>query len=208
MKTKLIFFAVALLATAIAAAGAIAGGFTRDSLADPGSEPPAASVAREFPTFGAPPSRPDNIAELRELKSQFATAPPGSPISATDFTLARVVPIGGSDEDAWIAPSGEHICIFIPDPVDGYGAGCVTTDDIADGHGFSFLSGAKNARIVALLPQGDSEPKVSSKTAPDADLQVTGNASAGILPTDAVIVTDHVRIELSPSAAQLKDRAP
>lgn len=208
MKTKLFAICIAIAAVGIAASVAVGSGGSRASLADPSAEPANQTIADAFPTFGERPSEPDDITSLHELQRQFADPASSNPAARADFESARIVPMAGGKTPAWIAPSGERVCVYIPDPVDGFGAGCVTLQDIREGHGFSFLGSSRRSYVVALVPDGDPAPTVSSKSDPQAQMKTTGNASAGLLPGDAVIRTANATIDLGRDAGPIDQPAP
>lgn len=190
------------------AAGAVAADSSREMLAEPSAEAPTKTIREAFPTFGEPPAQPDDVARIAELKRQFGEVPDENPIARADFTKSRSVKIGSSNAKAWLVPSGDNVCVFIPDPYDGYGAGCMTLTDIREGHGFSFLSGVENVYVVALVPEGDEHPSVSSKSDPGTRLAHSGNASAGIVPRDAVITTSNGRLDLKRTVQTIDKPAP
>lgn len=196
MQKKAVFVVAIIVAIAIPVAVAVGSGGTRESLVDENTISPSQEVTNAFPTFGEPPSQPDDVTTLQQLKRSFATVSSTSAIAKADFSKARVVSMAGTDAPAWIAPAGDHVCVFIPDPVDGFGAGCVTLQEIRDGHGFSFLGGSRETYVVALVPEGDDAPSVSSTSDSGARLTTTGNASGGLLPNDAVIRTSNATISL------------
>lgn len=208
MKKTAVLAVLATLAIAVPIGVAVGTGGDRESLIDENSMPPSEQVLAAFSTFGEEPSQPDDITTLRRLKQSFASAPDESAVSDTDFSKARVVPMANTGEPAWIAPAGDHVCVFIPDPVDGFGAGCVTLEEIRDGRGFSFLGDSKRTYVVALVPDGDDAPTVTSESDPDAQLAEAGNASGGLLPNDAVIRSSNATISLeSLSETSLERRA-
>jgi hypothetical protein len=128
---------------------------------------------------------------------EFSTLPPSEPLAHTDWNKAHPIPIQGTDEFAWTAPSGEyHVCAAIPDPVDGHGAGCVTLDDIDAGHGFTFLSSAETVRVFAFVPIGESGLTVRLR-GDETTLRPQFGAVATELPLDAVISSDHAEFALS-----------
>ncbi|MFT4048540.1 MAG: hypothetical protein QM648_01730 [Solirubrobacterales bacterium] len=165
-------------------------------------------IRRAFPTFGEPPTSPDDVSRLISLRSQFADPSIDSKTAEADFSDARVVPIPGEADPAWIAPSGDSVCTFIPDPTDGYGASCVTLQDIREGHGFSFLGDRNFTYVVVLLPEGEPTPTVDSPTDPEARFEVSGNAAAAKLPSDAQITTSHSTINLAQGDGPIETAAP
>lgn len=208
MKSKLIVLTLALAVVAVAASIAVGSSGNRTALADPSSAKADETIAEAFPSFGEEPSQSEDISALRKLHESFADPTSSNPAARADFESARVVPMFGGDAPAWIAPSGDRVCIYIPDPTDGFGAGCVTLKDIREGHGFSFLGSSRESYVVALVPEGDSAPKVASDSEPDARMTTTGNASAGLLPSDAVITTANATIDLANGAGPVDRPAP
>lgn len=196
MKIKITASCVAVAALALATTMAVGSGGSRSALADPNAKPATQTIVEAFPTFGEKPSQPEELSALHSLQQSFARFNGSNPAARADFENARAVPIAGGDAPAWIAPSGDRVCVYIPDPTDGFGAGCVTIQDIREGHGFSFLGSSRESYVVALVPEGDPAPTVTSESEPAARMQTTGNASAGLLPGDAVITTANATIDL------------
>lgn len=146
-----------------------------------------------MPVFmqSARPLSPD----VRRIEKAFSSSSKG-PLANVDFSRAQPIPIQTSLSTAWIAPARDHVCAFIPDPVDGYGADCVTVRDIEIGRGFSMLRDDPLAYVVIYVLEGDASPRIESPRGSER-LNATGNAVAVHTLTDSTIRTDHGSIDLS-----------
>ena len=132
--------------------------------------------------------------EVRGLERSFGSAESG-PFAEVDFSRAQPVEIQNSTATAWIAPAGDHVCAFIPDPVDGYGAGCVTVTDIELGRGFSLLHDDVQAYVLIYVLAGDEPPSIATQRGSEL-LKTTVNAVAVHTSTDSTIKSAHGEIDL------------
>jgi hypothetical protein len=171
---------------------------------------PDASVLAAFSTFDdqrGPISDGSSQAKLEHLLAPAAAD--GSPAGLADFDLARAAPIAGSSADAWIAPAGDGVCIYLPDPVDGYGAGCSTVTQIDEGRGFSVLFGdlpEGGVMIAVLVPDGAAPPKVTHGDGSVTTLTVHSNLAAAVLQRTDVVDTGGTTLELSQFVRPTKSR--
>jgi hypothetical protein len=131
---------------------------------------PSQSVVDAFPVFRTP-EQASYIAGQQRLKAGFDRGD-ANHFSDTDFSLARPVPIAGSNAQAWVAPSGDHVCVFIPDPTEGYGAVCSSLAEIEEGK-------ADIAALVDPRQDGDSGP-------------LHGNAIVAVLTPNGTVAPDLV----------------
>lgn len=136
--------------------------------------------------------------ELSRLRSMFAGAD-GS-MATVDFDSARPAQISGSDRNAWIAPASGKVCVFIPDPVDGYGATCSSPADIAAGRGVAVMdagpNGGPSAIVAALVPDGGDAPEIlvgGNATR----MRVSSNVAAAVVPSGAKVRVANATIDLS-----------
>lgn len=137
-------------------------------------------------------------AERSRVSASFVDRP-GS-LAAVDFNLARPAPIAGSSDRAWIAPAGDEVCLFVPDPVDGYGATCSSTNDIAAGRAIAILAGApgegSRAVVAALVPDGGQAPTIADGNS-QAMMTVADNVAAATVSSSARVVTAAGTIDLN-----------
>lgn len=208
MKKQIFAVAVALAVVVGVASSAFGFGGPRATFSDASARPATETISHAFASFGQKPSSAEDLAQLNDVRTAFADPQSSNPAARADFASARAVPIANAAKSAWLAPSGDRVCVYIPDPVDGFGAGCLTLEDIHTGHGFSFLGSSRSSYVVALVPDGDPVPEVTSARDPDAKLATTGNASAGLLPGDAIIRTAHATIDLANGAGPIDRPAP
>jgi hypothetical protein len=125
------------------------------------------------------------------LKRLLASATAGGLAAGeADFSLARAAPIAGSTADAWIAPAGNGVCTYLPDPVDGYGAGCATIGEVDEGKAVSVLFGdVHNGGVIfaAVIADGGPAPRVVHSDGSVWPLPVHSNVAAALLqPSDKV----------------------
>lgn len=93
---------------------------------------------------------------------------PYDPERTLDVEQAKAIPSDVTDAPAWLVPAEGRLCLFLPDPVDGFGATCQKDDAAINGRlrttlvGPSFPGGGSlNALVV---PDG-----VEVVTVADAD---------------------------------------
>lgn len=166
----------------------------------PVAELPAAELHGAAEHFGVftHELRAADRAERSRVSASFADRP-GS-LAAVDFNLARPAPIAGSPNRAWIAPAGNEVCLFVPDPVDGYGATCSSTSDIAAGRAIAILAGApgdeSRAVVAALVPDGGQAPTITDGKTQTA-MTVADNVAAATVSSSAKVVTAAGTIDLN-----------
>jgi len=170
---------------------------------------PDSAVLDAFAAFRAPRGPVSDGSSQVRLERLFAAAS-GSPVGDADFGLARAVAIAGANADAWIAPAGDGVCIYLPDPVDGYGAGCSTLAQIGRGSGFSVLFGDvphDGVMFAVLVADGAASPRVRHGDGSVTSLAVRSNLAAAVLePTDTVEIGD-TTVSLSQFTRPTRSRA-
>lgn len=138
-------------------------------------------------------------AERARLDSSFVQR--RGALAAVDFNLARPATVNGSSGHVWIAPAGEQVCLFIPDPVDGYGATCSTEDDIDAGRSIAVLAdpsgNGSDAVVAAMVPDGASAPEVTDAAGDSSSIPVSGNIAAARLPLSSSVRTAAGTIDLN-----------
>jgi len=152
---------------------------------------PQAAVLSALAVFRAPRGVASDGSSQGKLERLLVSATAdGLPVGDADFNLARVTTIAGSRADAWIAPAGNGVCVYLPDPVDGYGAGCSTLDQVDEGKAFSILFGDLPHGAVMLavvVADGVAAPRVVHSDGSVTSLAVHSNVAAGLLlPSDKV----------------------
>lgn len=168
------------------------------------AEPVAQNVATTSPDitdhFAVFAKQPGAAAGQQTLRNQFGRSTPGAAASNADFDQAHSVPIADSASEAWIAPAGEKVCVFIPDPVDGFGATCATPEDAANGYGVGVLGPAagsndRSVRVAVIVPDGGKAPTVKVGGT-ERTLEVTDNVAAAVLAPEGELITDAGPINL------------
>lgn len=202
---KLIGLAVALLAAPGAAAALASTDPSSSPLtsssrrsAPPAAVSPSTSVVDAFPVFRSPEQASYRAGQER-LKAGFDRGE-ADHFSQTDFSLARPIPIAGTDAQAWIAPSGDHVCVFIPDPTEGYGAVCSSLAEIEAGKAaiaalvdpsqdgsYGPLHGG--AIVTVVTPNGTGAPELADPAGKTAALSAQGNLAAAEVPAGAIVIT-------------------
>lgn len=138
-------------------------------------------------------------AERARLDASFAER--RGALVDTDFSLARPATVNGSSGHVWIAPAGEQVCLFIPDPVDGYGATCSTEDDINAGRAIAVLADpsgdGSDVVVAAMVPDGATAPEVTDSAGDSSFMPVSGNVAAARLPVSSSVRTAAGTIDLN-----------
>ncbi|MBI4897672.1 MAG: hypothetical protein HY827_04820 [Actinobacteria bacterium] len=138
-------------------------------------------------------------AERARLDASFAER--RGALAVADFNMARPASVDGSSDHVWIAPAGDQVCIFIPDPVDGYGSSCSTEDDIDAGRAIAVLADptgdASDAVVAAMVPDGATAPEATDSTGDSTTLAVDGNVAAARLPVSSSVRTAAGTIDLN-----------
>jgi hypothetical protein len=164
------------------------------------SSPPAASSARvvsarsALRTFRVPAADAAVSVETQQwLRSMFASAPAESMVAHADFERTQAVPVANSSMTAWVAPSGENVCMFIADPAGGAGATCSTPDQIKAGHAIAILGRSaqlgSHVVVVVVSPDGAAPPRLTSASGKSTPISGTGNVAASLAPADATVNT-------------------
>jgi len=158
--------------------------------------PMSVTVATKFAAFRRPtPADSATAAERAHLVHEFADGPADDPVAHADFSLAQPVPVAGGAMTAWIAPSGEQVCAFIPDPAGGDGAGCSTMEQINGGLGVTMMGGAElgdSVVVVVLVPDGAAPPTLVSASGQASAISVATNAAAVLAPASTTLRTTGV----------------
>lgn len=128
--------------------------------------------------------------EGRELRREFSHQRVRDSITRADYAAARPARMSGSGDDAWIAPSGDRVCVYLPDPVDGFGTTCASVADARAGRGVGVLTPQANSsdqgiRVAVIVPDGASAPDVIAADGTESTLPVVNNVAAGVLPLSA-----------------------
>lgn len=132
--------------------------------------------------------------QRRAIARQVKRSPRRSIAATANVRRARAVAVEGYGASVWILPGDDgSVCTFIPDPVDGWGAGCATAEELAAGHAMTMLGGAPgtplgdSAIVAVVVPDGYEEPTVRR---PDGSLSVltaTSNVAAAVVPPGALV---------------------
>ncbi len=145
--------------------------------------PMSHDVAASVAAFRTPlADQPDGVVQGR-LRDAFRSAPSEIAEGHVDFDLARPSPVAGGGGRVWIAPAGNEICTFIPDPTDGVGASCAPLDAVRAGRAITVLGGRPGSPaddvIVAVVVTDDAAPPTLVE--PDGhtvSMTVRGNVAA------------------------------
>jgi hypothetical protein len=155
-----------------------------------------AAVLSAFSTFAHPSgdsaATPAEQATLRNALGSDAGTEYGA-IGHADFSMARAAPIQGSSQRAWLVPSGDEVCVVLPDPEDGFAATCHTLTQIKAGEGVLALtpqrgSATKTSLVAVIVPDGGDAPALEH---PDGSkrLSSSGNVAAASASTSDRIAT-------------------
>jgi hypothetical protein len=162
---------------------------------------PQAAVLAAVGTFRGPFAAAADGSSRGRLRRLLSSAgADGLAVGDADFGLARAAPIAGSSADAWIAPAGNGVCTYLPDPVDGYGAGCSTIGEVKKGKAVSILFGDVPGGAVmfsAVVADGGSEPRVIHSDGSVSLLAVRSNVAAGLLQSSDTVQTSGATIDLA-----------
>lgn len=155
--------------------------------------PGSASVIAAFSTFSKPAAGSGATAAQQTEFRNALGADAGTDFGAighADFSMARSAQIVGSSQRAWLVPSGDQVCIILPDPGSGYAATCHTLAEVKAGKGVLTLSpraDSTDAPLVgAIVPDGGTAPALASH-ANSTRLNTNNNIAASTAaPTDDV----------------------
>jgi hypothetical protein len=158
--------------------------------------PATAAVTAAFSAFSHPSA--DSVttaAEQAELRNELgaASGTDYGAIGNADFSMAKAAPISGSLEPAYLVPSGDQVCIVLPDPGSGFGATCQTLSAIKAGKGVLTLtpqpgSTETTALVGVIVPDGGGAPSLETSKG-SASLRASGNVAASIASTKDTITT-------------------
>jgi hypothetical protein len=133
-------------------------------------------------------------AQRRKVARMVKRSPRSSIAATADARRARAVAVAGYAASVWILPAEDgSVCTFIPDPLDGWGAGCATAEELASGHAMTMLGGAPgtplgdSAIVAVVVPDGYEEPTVRR---PDGSLSVltaTSNVAAAVVQPGVLV---------------------
>lgn len=152
-RRSLVLAASCLLALALSAVGVAIGAPTGNA---PNSAEPTAA-----PTVAVKAVSPDTVAAFRVFREAPPTAMPGD-VSAMvgsperfgrNPALARQIQTATGT--GWVIPGDGHLCIAVPDPVDGWGTSCAPTAvAIERGLGISLTDSTGKSKETLLVPDG------------------------------------------------------
>lgn len=192
--------AVAFAVIAIAALTTVGVGVGLASIEDENPDsvqspiPMSTEVEAAFAVFRSPaPADPVTLGARERLSEEFSIGPDESPVAHANFDQAQPVEIANSSVNAWIAPSGNQVCTFIPDPVGGDGASCATMDLIESGLAITIMGGGPVLQdeviVVVLAPDGASTPTLEYADDTSSSVEIDGNAAAVLAPASATLRT-------------------
>ena len=192
IRSKWLTNAAAVVSAAALTTGGIAlASSPHHTQAKVGAKKSAVSVTDAIGAFRATPrADSSDVATQEDLKREFAPlAAQGMPVGAADFSSARPAPISGRSGRVWIAPSGNNVCTYIPDPVNGWGGGCYPVGTVEAGEAYSILGGPSgslgNDVIVAVvIADGRPAPEVVAPDGTSTPLAVISNVAAALVPAD------------------------
>jgi hypothetical protein len=155
--------------------------------------PGSSSVLAAFSTFSRPAAdsvaTPSQQTELRNALGADAGADFGA-IGHADYSMARSAPIAGSPLRAWLVPSGDQVCIILPDPGSGYAATCHTLAEIKAGKGILTLTPRADSKdtplVGAIVPDGSTAPTLAS------DARSTRLSASDNIAASTAALADHV----------------
>lgn len=185
--------------SAIGAAGsgaAFAAAQSSDSAPAPAAQPLNSQVAATVSVL-----RSSHDAVPGNLVKEIAGAPAGSALASVDFARAHAFRISGAGSSGWIAPSGDSVCTFVPDPAGAYGATCVTAGQVTAGQSTTVLAGGPGlpegkSIIVQIVSDGAAPPRIISTSGTVTSLPVTANVAAELRPSGGVLEAGSTKLPL------------
>lgn len=133
-------------------------------------------------------------AQRRAIARMIKRSPRASIASSAKVKHSRAVKIEGYPDSVWIAPADDgSVCTFIPDPVDGWGAGCATPEELLSGNAVTMLGGApgtvlaQDAIVAIVIPDGGEPPTVQRSDGSVSVMNVDLNVAAAVLPSGALV---------------------
>jgi hypothetical protein len=162
------------------------------------------SVTDAISAFRAAPlTDPSDAATEQALTSEFGPmAAEGMPVGEADFSAAHPAPVVGRSSQVWIAPSGNDVCTYIPDPVNGWGGGCYPVGTVEKGEAYSIMGGptdglGDNVIVAVVVADGESAPQVVAPNGTTSPLAVNSNVAAALVPAGDSLKVGAQTIDLS-----------
>jgi hypothetical protein len=178
---------------------------------DTGSAPSVADVISAFRT--APLTSASDIATKEDLKRQFNQGTDqGNPLGMADFSAARPVPIAGTQWQVWIAPSGNEVCTYIPDPVNGWGGSCSSLASVEAGDAYTILGGGsaaalgENVIVAVIVADGQEAPRIVDPNGANSPIAVHSNVAAALVPASSSLKLGTQSINLAATVHPTKVR--
>ncbi len=170
------------------------------SISNGATSPSATSVVSALAT---PVTSASGIA-AREAFRQTATTgvDPSTPAGQADLTKAVPAPIAGSSAQAWLAPQGEKVCLFVPSPTGNYGSSCFSASSIQEGAAIVITLRANgdpngSVTVAQIVPDGQSGPRVTAADGAASSVAVQSNVAAAVLPASDTVSTGLGATDLS-----------
>lgn len=93
-----------------------------------------------------------------------------------------------------MVPSGNSVCVIVPDAGAGFAASCSTLDEINAGRGVVALtpqkgSGGDTSTVAVLVPDGGTEPRLIDHQGVKLTLSAINNIAAATVPSSDEIYT-------------------
>jgi hypothetical protein len=171
------------------------------SIASSGASSPSATLV--VSALSTPVTSASDIA-AREAFARTATegVDPSTPSGQADLAKAVPAPIAGSSAQAWLAPEGEDICLFIPSPTGNYGSSCFSESAIQQGAGVVVTLKADgdvngSVTVAEIVPDGQSGPRVTDASGGSSGIAVQSNVAAAVLPASDTVTTGLENMDLS-----------
>lgn len=148
-----------------------------------------AAVTSSIAAFRSPSASSEPTGQLAAVVEQGA--PAGENVAKLDVSRARSVAVEGTQRRAWIAPAGDHVCLFVPAEPFGYGASCPSIEDIKAGRAVVINapepgSGNNTLIVGSIVPDGMTAPAVGARSLETANNIAVGRVNAsGELTTKA-----------------------
>ncbi|HEY4918015.1 MAG TPA: hypothetical protein VIH92_13970 [Solirubrobacteraceae bacterium] len=148
----------------------------------------------------APLTDSTDVATEQALTGEFGSI--ATPIGEADFSAAHPAPISGRSSQVWIAPSGNDVCTYIPDPVNGWGGGCYPVGTVEAGEAYSIMGGPNaglgdNVIVAVVVSDGGPAPQLVAPNGTTSTLAVSSNVAAALVPADDSLKVGAQTIDLS-----------
>lgn len=214
MREKwLLVFAALVTAAAVTTGGIALASSSGRHQAKAAVATPAAVRSAIAAFRAAPEASAADVATEESLKHQFAGLGEGGlPVGSADFADAHSSAISGSTDKAWIAPSGGDVCTYLRDPANGWGGGCYSLSSVQAGDAYTILGGGvsgdlgNDVVVAVVVPEGNSAPQVVAPDGKVTTLSVAGNVAAAVVPSDDVLKTGGISVDLSATVHPAKVR--